>query len=283
MSQREVLVVDDSPSARFAMRKHLERYRCAVTTAENGTEALDYLRSNRPLAVFLDQLMPGPSGLEVLRALKSDPSTVMIPVVICTSIEEIAFHQEARSSGAVDVLQKPPSLERLQRLLLELARPVAEVAVVPAPAPASPPAAAGLILTPAESVDRYGVLRGEINTHLTRLTEEIFVQMAELKTQLARVDSDGLSGEERDTLREIAREEADTLHQAVRQEINAIRHRLDTLDFLQRKDREDLLRAVRATAAAEALTVAENTVNDVVTKLSHRISETLLKALGRQP
>lgn len=48
--------------------------------------------------------MPGLSGLEVLRTLKSDPATVSIPVVICTSVEAPEFHQQARSSGALAVL-----------------------------------------------------------------------------------------------------------------------------------------------------------------------------------
>ncbi|MBI3171962.1 MAG: response regulator [Hydrocarboniphaga effusa] len=285
MSQRDVLVVDDSPSARFAMRKYLERCRCVVTTANNGSEALDYLRAHRPLAVFLDQLMPGTSGLEVLRTLKSDPRMSAIPVVICTSVEAPEFRQEACASGALEVLQKPPRPERIQTLLDGIERAPAAIPSPlvppnpPAPAPATPPAQpAGL---PA-AAEPYAALRGEINAHLRRLTEDIFVQMAELKMQLARPETDGLSSEEQETLRQIAREEADGLQNAVREEINAIRHRLDTMDYLQRKDREDMLRAVRATAAAEAVTVAEHTVNDVVTRLSHRISETVLKALGRE-
>lgn len=288
MPQRDVLVVDDSPSARFAMRKHLERYRCVVTTAENGAEALAHLRNNRPLAVFLDQLMPGVSGLEVLRTLKGDPLTAAIPVVICTSVEAPEFRQEARASGALEVLQKPPRPERIQALLDGIEHPAASAPAAapapPVPAPA-PPAPAAPAETPAGlpgAAEPYVALRGEINAHLRRLTEDIFVQLAELKMQLARPETDGLSSEEQDTLRQIAREEADGLQNAVREEINAIRHRLDTMDYLQRKDREDMLRAVRATAAAEAVTVAEHTVNDVVTRLSHRISETVLKALGRQ-
>jgi CheY-like chemotaxis protein len=283
MSQRDVLVVDDSPSARFAMRKHLERCRCVVTTAENGSEALDYLRNSRPLAVFLDQLMPGISGLEVLRSLKGDPLTAAIPVVICTSVEAPEFREEARASGALEVLQKPPRPERIQSLLDGIERGAAGApAAVPAPPPAPAPAAPAETAVLPEAAEPYVALRGEINAHLRRLTEDIFVQLAELKMQLARPETDGLSSEDQDTLRQIAREEADGLQNAVREEINAIRHRLDTMDYLQRKDREDMLRAVRATAAAEAVTVAEHTVNDVVTRLSHRISETVLKALGRQ-
>lgn len=286
MLQREVLVVDDSPSARFAMRKHLERFQCAVTTADNGADALAYLRDHRPLAVFLDQLMPGVSGLEVLRTLKGDPQTEAIPVVICSSVESPEFHQDARSSGALEVLPKPPRPERIEHLLNGIeqaaasgaaARPVLAGPLPSAPAPADP---AGAVAALPPAAEPYVALRGEINAHLRRLTEDIFVQLAELKLQLARPEADGLSSEEHDTLRQIAREEADGLQNAVREEINAIRHRLDTMDYLQRKDREDMLRAVRATAAAEAVSVAEHTVNDVVTRLSHRISETLLKAFG---
>lgn len=275
MLQREVLVVDDSPSARFALRKHLERCRLAVKTVDSGPQALAYIAGHRPLAIFLDQLMPGMNGLDVLRALKGNAGTAGIPVIIVTSVEAPEFHQQARAGGALDVLQKPPRPDRIQSLCERMATQV-EVSV-----PVSPPRAVAPALVPITPLppvaEPYAELRNEINVHLRRLTEDIFVQLAELKMQLAQPETAGLSADEQDTLRRIARQEADGLQNAVREEIDAIRRRLDTMDFLQRKDRDELLRAVRV----EAVTAAEHTVNDVVTKLSHRISETVLKALGR--
>lgn len=277
MLTREVLVVDDSPSARFALRKHLERCRLAVKTVDSGPQALEYVAGNRPLAIFLDQLMPGMNGLEVLRTLKGNAGTAGIPVVIVTSVEAPEFHQQARASGALEVLQKPPRPERIQSLCERVVNQV-QVATPVSPARAMAPSPTLLAITPLPPVaEPYAELRTEINVHLRRLTEDIFVQLAELKMQLAQPETAGLSADEQQTLRKIAREEADGLQNAVRNELGAIRHRLDTMDYLQRKDRDEMLRAVRV----EAVSAAEHTVNDVVTKLSHRISETVLKALGR--
>jgi CheY-like chemotaxis protein len=283
MLQRQALVVDDSRSARYAMRKYLERYRYDVTTAEDAREALGYLRDHRPLVIFLDYLMPGTNGLEVLRAIKSDPNTVGIPVVICTSVERPDFKQQARWSGAVEVLQKPPSLERLERLLEVLERAAGEgFAAVPPPAP--PPTASSPTVVPLplpESAQRYAALRGDIDTALKRLTEEMFVQLAELKGQLARVEKAGMSREEYESFRAIAREEADALNSAVRGQLDMVRQRLDAMDQLQRQERDEVLETARSIAASEAQSVAETAVRDSVTRISSSLSEAIERALRR--
>lgn len=289
MIHRQALVVDDSRSARYAMRKYLERYHYDVTTAEDAREALGYLRDHRPLVIFLDYLMPGTNGLEVLRAIKSDPNTVGIPVVICTSVERPDFRQQARWSGAVEVLQKPPSLERLERLLEVLERAADEPAAAAAPgaAPNAPvtPAATPLPVVVAlplpESALRYTALREEIDTSLRRLTDEMFVQMAELKSQIVRVEKAGMSRDEYQSFREIVREEADALNRAVHAQLDLVRQRLDAIDQLQAREREEVLESARSIAASEAKSVAEHTVRDSVTRLSSGLSEAINRALGR--
>jgi CheY-like chemotaxis protein len=283
MIQRQALVVDDSRSARYAMRKYLERYRYDVTTAEDAREALGYLRDHRPLVIFLDYLMPGTNGLEVLRAIKSDPNTVGIPVVICTSVERADFKQQARWSGAVEVLQKPPSLDRLERLLAVLERAAGDAAAAtpsaagPAPAPSS-----NVVPLPLpESAQRYAALRDEIDTGLHRLTDEMFVQLAELKGQITQVERAGMSREEYESFRAIARDEADALNNAVRLELDRIRQRLDAMDQLQRQDREEVLATARSIAASEAQAVAAHTVRSSVTKFSGSLTEAIARALDR--
>lgn len=117
MSQRTALVVDDSRSARFALRKYLEHHAFKVDTAESARAAYHWLESQTPDLIFLDHVMPGEDGFEALRRLKADPRTAGIPVVICSSNEGGAFVAEARSQGAADVLQKPPSPAQLKRVL----------------------------------------------------------------------------------------------------------------------------------------------------------------------
>jgi len=120
MAARSALIVDDSKSARFALRRYLESQDFAVETAESAEQALDMLRDSRPAVIFLDYIMPGLSGFEALQRMKSDPAIGSIPVVICSSDEGAEFNRQAIAWGALDVLQKPPSPDQLSRILNNL-------------------------------------------------------------------------------------------------------------------------------------------------------------------
>jgi CheY-like chemotaxis protein len=114
------LVVDDSRSARFALRKFLETLSYQVDAVESGPDALSYLQQSQPSVIFLDHIMPGTDGFEVLRLIKANPQTYTIPVVICSSNEGEEFTQQALQRGAFDLLQKPPSLDQLAKVLEKL-------------------------------------------------------------------------------------------------------------------------------------------------------------------
>lgn len=117
MDTKSALVVDDSKSARFALRRHLEHHAYQVETAESAEVALSLLKRTRPQVIFLDHFMPGIDGFEALQQIRSNPATGKIPVVICSSNEGDEFTRQARSRGATDVLQKPPSPDRLAQIL----------------------------------------------------------------------------------------------------------------------------------------------------------------------
>lgn len=119
--ERTALVVDDSKSARFALRRHLENHAYKVETADCAQEAYRLVQAQRPDLIFLDHIMPGVDGFAAMRQLKQDPATAAIPVVICSSNEGDAFIAEARDQGAADVLPKPPTPEHLHRLLASIA------------------------------------------------------------------------------------------------------------------------------------------------------------------
>jgi CheY-like chemotaxis protein len=122
MTASTILVVDDSRSARFAMRRFLENLGHAVATAESAEEALEYLKGNQPAAAFLDHIMPGIDGLTALGLIRQNPHTAQLPVVLCSSNETADFRGEARSLGAVDVLPKPPATEQLRAVLERVQR-----------------------------------------------------------------------------------------------------------------------------------------------------------------
>jgi CheY-like chemotaxis protein len=107
MPVRHVLVVDDSKSARLMLRKMLQGFGLTVDTVESAEEALNYLRSQRPDAIFMDHTMPGMDGLTAVRRIHADPETTAIPVAMYTSKDEPAYRSEAYAAGAMDVLIKP--------------------------------------------------------------------------------------------------------------------------------------------------------------------------------
>jgi signal transduction histidine kinase/CheY-like chemotaxis protein len=109
-----VLVVDDDPAARDLLARSLTAEGYHVQTASTGDEGLRLARELRPLAVTLDVLMPGMDGWAVLTALKGDPATADIPVVMLSIIDD---HKMGVSLGASEFLTKPVDRDRLGRVL----------------------------------------------------------------------------------------------------------------------------------------------------------------------
>ena len=80
-----ILVVDDSPDIALISARMLTSRGFAAITSNDGVEALAIVARQRPALILLDVMMPGMSGLDVLRALKADPHTATIPVVMVTA------------------------------------------------------------------------------------------------------------------------------------------------------------------------------------------------------
>ncbi len=204
MAARSAFVIDDSKSARFAMRRYLENMSYVVETAESAETAFTYLKDHHPDVIFLDHVMPGVDGFDVLNSIKSDPRTIDIPVVICSSNEGDAFTQEARFKGAAEVLTKPPTPQQLARVLSALGVGASRPAGAPTPAPAAhPPAAAPATPSPAPAaaapapvkpredagLDRITALLEQMRTQLLTATEDLARQVSELKSQVANLES----------------------------------------------------------------------------------------------
>jgi CheY-like chemotaxis protein len=106
MVAKRALVVDDSKSARAFLAKLLEEQQLEVDAAETAEQAIDYLGQNRPDVIFMDHLMPGMDGFQAVQAIKSNPRTAMIPILMYTSQEGELYLGQARALGAVGVLPK---------------------------------------------------------------------------------------------------------------------------------------------------------------------------------
>ncbi len=121
MAIKNALLVDDSKVARFALSKLLEGRDMEVNMAGSAEEALDFLNSNkRPDVIFMDHLMPGMNGVEATKAIKGNPETAAIPIIMCTSKKSQSFMEEARNFGVYNILTKPPHTEGLSLVLEQL-------------------------------------------------------------------------------------------------------------------------------------------------------------------
>ena len=105
-----VLVVDDDPSARDLLVRLLDREGFRVFEAASGEAGLALARAEQPAVITLDVLMPGMDGWEVLEALKGDPTTAAIPVIMVSVLDE---RQMGFALGAADYVTKPVDRQRL--------------------------------------------------------------------------------------------------------------------------------------------------------------------------
>jgi CheY-like chemotaxis protein len=122
MNPMKILLVDDSKSARYALRLQLQRFGIEVEALDSAEAALERIREAPPDAVFMDHTMPGMNGFEALEILKTTPATAQIPVVMCTSNEDPEFIAQARRKGAFSILSKSSAADKLPDLLEELKR-----------------------------------------------------------------------------------------------------------------------------------------------------------------
>lgn len=108
-----ILVVDDEPDISALVAYHLARESYRVRTAADGTEALRAVEAEHPDLIVLDLMLPGMSGLDVLRELRRRPEAEDIPVILLTARREEKDRIEGLSLGADDYLAKPFSPQEL--------------------------------------------------------------------------------------------------------------------------------------------------------------------------
>jgi two-component system phosphate regulon response regulator PhoB len=120
MAGRRILVVEDHPTMREAMRLVLEDGGFRIDEAADGQRALEMVRENPPDLVFLDMNIPGSGGADVLAAIKADPATAGVRVIIVTADGEEG-RARALSLGADEYFTKPFSpialLQTVDRVL----------------------------------------------------------------------------------------------------------------------------------------------------------------------
>ncbi len=127
----EILIVEDNPQDAELTIRALKKMNLAIhiMVAEDGEEALDIIFSRGvyegrqaqkpPKVIFLDLKLPKVSGLEILKEIKSNPATKMIPVVVITSSREDPDIKAAYEFGANGYVVKPVEFEAFSSSMIQ--------------------------------------------------------------------------------------------------------------------------------------------------------------------
>jgi CheY-like chemotaxis protein len=105
-SQKRVLVVEDEPALREAIKFKLERRGILVDAAETGEEGLELLKVHVPDLVWLDMLLPGINGIEVMRRIRATPGLENLKVVVVSVSSGEERIKEMFKLGALDYIIK---------------------------------------------------------------------------------------------------------------------------------------------------------------------------------
>lgn len=111
---KTIVVVNDSPELLELAELLLTDEDYDVKVALAGRGALDLIRTTRPDLIVLDIRLPDISGWDILQALKLDPNTSSIPVLVCSAaVQELRSLEEQLARMGVDVLIKPFAIDTL--------------------------------------------------------------------------------------------------------------------------------------------------------------------------
>jgi CheY-like chemotaxis protein len=116
-----ILVADDDPDVLRLLERRLGRRGYRVSTARDGRAALEAIRRELPDAAVLDGVMPAMTGGEACAALKADPVTARIPVVILSAQASERDIVDGFEAGAEEYLTKPFDIDELDETLQRLA------------------------------------------------------------------------------------------------------------------------------------------------------------------
>ncbi|MBU2866270.1 phosphate regulon transcriptional regulator PhoB [Pacificibacter marinus] len=118
-----VLLVEDEPAQREVLGYNFESEGFQVTKAENGDDALMFVNEEAPDIIVLDWMLPGVSGIEICRRLKSRAETRQIPIIMLSARSEDVDRVRGLETGADDYVVKPYSvIELMARVRTQLRR-----------------------------------------------------------------------------------------------------------------------------------------------------------------
>ncbi len=110
---KTIMTVDDSRSVRQMVSFTLQQAGYQVVEAEDGADALRKLNGGKVHMVITDLNMPNMNGIELTRALRTDPNHKFVPIVLLTTESQSAKKQEGKAAGATGWIVKPFRPEQL--------------------------------------------------------------------------------------------------------------------------------------------------------------------------
>ncbi len=102
-----LLYAEDDSEHRMMMRLIIKETNATLVGAANGREAIQKIQEQQPDLVLLDLFMPELDGFGVMEALKSNPETKHIPIIIVSACLDAENRKQARQAGALDFIAKP--------------------------------------------------------------------------------------------------------------------------------------------------------------------------------
>lgn len=112
---KKILLVDDSATVLMMERMILASERVDLITAKNGVEAQQMAKRERPDLILMDIVMPELNGLDACKAIRDDPDTRDIPIILVTTRGETASIEKGYENGCNDYVTKPVNSSELLR------------------------------------------------------------------------------------------------------------------------------------------------------------------------
>jgi DNA-binding response OmpR family regulator len=120
LKTKKILIVDDEPFILKSLSFVLMKEGFQIETANNGLEAMEKIRNNRPDIVFLDIMMPKKNGMEVCQWIREDPVLRSMYVIILTAKGQELDREKGFSIGADEYMTKPFSPSSVVKRLKEI-------------------------------------------------------------------------------------------------------------------------------------------------------------------
>ena len=115
----QIMIVDDSPTDTYLLKKILEKNGFNPLTAADAGEGIQVAKREKPDLILMDVVMPGLNGFQATRELSSDPDTSTIPVIIVTRKDQQVDRVWGMRQGARDYVTKPVKEGALMSLIKE--------------------------------------------------------------------------------------------------------------------------------------------------------------------